>query len=214
MMNAAAVQSSAAASEAICAAILSSAESSGSAVSEDVVGFVAESVAATMEDGSIVSQAEALELFQDSGLQGQGMDEDDLVAIAAWIECLTKGGPDDEPDGEEDEEIDDGSCEMCERFVKRTFHHLIPKEMHGRYLKKNRLPENLEEAMPNAECTRSFLHSHGVKVCKTCHWAIHDAEPNDVLAEERNTLALLLEHPKIYRFAKYNSKRKARGEAY
>ena len=205
------MSTSAAASEAISAAILSSAESSGSPVSEDLVGFVAESIVATMEDGGIVSQAEAMEMFQDSGLQDQGMDEDDLVAIAAWLECLTKGGP--EPDGGEDEEVDDGSCEMCERFVKRTFHHLIPKETHGRYLKKNRLPENLEETVPNAECTRSFLHSYGVKVCRTCHWAIHDAEPNDVLAEERNTLALLLEHPKIYRFAKYNSKRKPRDKA-
>jgi hypothetical protein len=178
-------------------------------VDEAVIGFVAESVAASVETGEMLSSGEALSLFQDAGLQTAGLDEEDLVDIAETIEVLTKGNPqEEEEEDEEGELIDDGSCEMCERFVsKRTFHHLIPKEMHARYLKRKSLPENLEQ-LKGAQCTRLWLNNHGVLICRSCHWAIHKAEPNNILSMSYNTLDRLLEHPKIRAFAKYNSKRR------
>jgi len=39
---------------------------------------------------------------------------------------------------EEEDELEDGQCEMCERFIPLTRHHLIPRRMHNRYKKKVR----------------------------------------------------------------------------
>ena len=44
-------------------------------VDEAVIGFVAESVAASVETGEMLSSGEALSLFQDAGLQTAGLDE-------------------------------------------------------------------------------------------------------------------------------------------
>jgi hypothetical protein len=166
--------------------------------------FVSETVAGYVEEGSIMSKDDALSLFQDSGLS---IDEDDMVDLANTIEIITKraAGVEEEGlyDGESDEEeIDDGTCELCERFVSRSFHHLVPKETHNRYLSKGSLPVNLVSI---GELSRVWLNKHGVMVCRTCHGTIHNAERNEVLAEQYNTLDRLLEHPKIYAFAKYNS---------
>jgi serine protease inhibitor ecotin len=131
------------------------------------------------------------------------MDEDDMVEIAATIEILTGGGSVIEQS--QDVEDDDGTCELCEREMRRTFHHLIPKETHNKYLKKKQLPENIM-----GDCNRVWLNTYGAMVCRTCHSAIHNAAPNDELAEKYNTIDLLLTHPKIYAFAKYNSKQPVR----
>lgn len=72
-----------------------------------------------------------LSLTQDAGIE---LDPDDLTDICSTIAYLTDPDPtvglegDAEGEGEE-EEVDDGTCEMCERLTSRTFHHLIPKEV-------------------------------------------------------------------------------------
>ena len=201
-------------SRAIVELVMASARSTETVAEVDaaLLCYVAETVAAYVEEGEVVTQVEARGIFQDAGLgegEGGAIDESDLQDICATIEVLTRGEPPEDED--EDEEVDDGSCEMCERFVKRTFHHLVPKETHGRFLKRKALPANPGcDVAPNAECTRLWLNRYGAKVCRACHWAIHQAEPNQTLAEEYNTLQRLLSHPKIFAFAKYNSKRKAR----
>lgn len=181
------------------------AASMGSAAKEemDLLDYVAETVAGYVEDESVMDISQAISLFQDSGLS---LDEDDLEDLAQTIEIITKraAGEGDEDDEEEDVEIDDGTCEMCERFVSRSFHHLIPKETHNRYLSKGKLPTNTSD-ISGSVLTRSWLNTHGIMVCRPCHGTIHRTERNEVLAEQYNTLDRLLEHPKIYAFAKYNS---------
>lgn len=169
----------------------------------DILDYVSETIAGYIEDGSVMDKHEVIVLFQDSGLS---LDEDDLDELAQTIEIITKkaAGEDEDEEGEEDE-IDDGTCEMCERFVSRSFHHLIPKETHNRYLSKGRLPNNLLDTTIGAELTRSWLNTHGIMICRTCHGTIHRTERNEILAEQYNTLDRLLEHPKLYAFAKYNS---------
>lgn len=132
------------------------------------------------------------------------IDEDDMMEIAATIVILT-GGTESADEKENDINDDDGTCEMCERDIRRTFHHLIPKETHGKYLKKKQLPENVV-----GDVNRVWLNTYGIMVCRTCHSAIHNAAPNDELAEKYNTLERLLTHPKIFAFAKYNSKQPVR----
>ena len=189
----------------------------GSDIPLHVIEFVAETVAANVEEDIVLSAEDATTLLLDAGAieininlyficilwLGLGdMDEEDLREITSTIVVLTGGGQEQEDDNDED----DGTCEMCERDIRRSFHHLIPKETHNRYLKKGKLPSNIV----NGELTRTWLNKYGVMVCRTCHSAIHSAVPNNDLAENYNSLDLLLTHPKIYAFAKYNSQQPAR----
>lgn len=91
----------------------------------------------------------------------------------------------------------EGDCEMCARHRLLTFHHLIPKDTHSRYLGK-RLPHGVD-----GEPTRHFLNSHGTMICRQCHNMVHKTETNDVLAAEYNTLQRLLDHPTIQRWVQW-----------
>ena len=145
------------------------------------------------------------------------LDEEELHSLASTISLMT--GCDDEllkeeANGDKDVPDDDGTCELCERDVRRTFHHLIPKETHNRYLKKKTLPENItaiaNEIGIDASMSRVWLNTYGTMICSSCHSAVHRAASNEELAEKYNTVELLLEHPQVYAFAKYNSKQPVR----
>ena len=53
-----------------------------------------------------------------------------------------------------------GKCEMCLRHMPLTFHHLIPRETHSKYIKKS-------------VYTKDYLDHHGVDICRPCHNVIH-----------------------------------------
>lgn len=164
----------------------------------ELLTFVAETVSETEEP---MSFDDAATLLMDAGLELDEEGED----MATKIEFLT--APPIEEADEETELADDGTCRLCEREVRRTFHHLVPKETHNRYLKRGKLPDNLEAF---GECTRHWLNTHGLMVCGKCHSAIHLAASNEVLAEQFNTYDRVMAHPKIFAFARYNSKQPAR----
>merc|ERR1712014_29706 len=85
-----------------------------------------------------------------------------------------------------------GCCELCGREeLTLTFHHLIPKEVHGRFLGKG-LPPGIEEAAAaqglEPKPTREFLNSYVSMLCRFCHSTVHRLAPNAVLAERYNSL--------------------------
>lgn len=143
------------------------------------------------------------------------MDSDDLQVLASTISLMTgyEGGTSGAEEGA-DVPDDDGTCEMCERQVRRTFHHLIPKETHNRFLKRKTLPDNIKTIAAaigvDSSVSRVWLNTYGVMICGPCHRAVHKSASNEDLAEHNNTLELLLQHPNIYAFAKYNSKQPVR----
>jgi hypothetical protein len=98
-----------------------------------------------------------------------------------------------------------GECQLCARSTRLTFHHLVPKETHHRYVGKG-LPEGLPDAVPGAEPTRQFLHSHGVEFCRPCHSAVHRFAPNGVLAQRFHTLDRLIAQEALQKWAKYAAK--------
>eukprot|EP00397_Hematodinium_sp_SG-2012_P058057 GEMP01073147.1.p1 GENE.GEMP01073147.1~~GEMP01073147.1.p1 ORF type:complete len:214 (+),score=70.40 GEMP01073147.1:176-817(+) len=62
-----------------------------------------------------------------------------------------------------DDEEDDmgiGECDMCERTMNLTFHHLIPKETHRRYLKRHRLPANFPPRVHDPCPTPNMMARH------------------------------------------------------
>lgn len=130
----------------------------------------------------------------------QEMARVDVVSLAAVI------------DDDDANEARDGDCELCGRCLELTFHHLIPKETHARYLGKG-LPRGVAEAsvargMDNPQPTREFLHSYGVMLCRYCHSAVHRFAPNAVLAQRFSTLEGLASAPEIARFVAFAAKQK------
>ena len=87
-------------------------------------------------------------------------------------------------------------CQVCERSVRLTRHHLFPREMHKFCLKRNVASAD--------ELERRLLHC-----CRLCHNAIHRFFSNEDLALRYNTLPLLLSDDKFFRFAKWNSAQSA-----
>ncbi|KAF1330760.1 hypothetical protein FI667_g4755, partial [Globisporangium splendens] len=86
-------------------------------------------------------------------------------------------------------------CEMCERPMNLTAHHLIPRVTHPIYLKKG--------------YTKEFLNTC-IMICRACHSKIHSTESERTLAREYNTLDKIMEHPEILRWVQYACKQKAR----
>jgi hypothetical protein len=176
--------------------------------SSDILTFLEETVKAAVEDETVMDEEETMTMLLDAGLGD--LDEDDLNSLASTISLMTGSDDKEVEPVENDVADDDGTCELCERYIRRTFHHLIPKETHNRYLKKKTLPANIKAVAvdigvdPNMN--RAWLNTYGTMICGSCHRAVHKSASNDDLAENFNTVELLLQHPKIYAFVKYNSK--------
>ena len=139
---------------------------------------------------------------------------------------------DDEGDQYFDKEIE---CAMCSRVKWPTFHHLIPRDVHGKYvdwvltddivasvLKINErklqpainLPENTNSGYSAGgrggqyRATKVFLSHYGVLICRQCHSQVHRTETNADLAKEYNTLEKLVAHPKLCKWVEWAMKQK------
>ncbi|RPD53789.1 hypothetical protein L226DRAFT_517642 [Lentinus tigrinus ALCF2SS1-7] len=85
-------------------------------------------------------------------------------------------------------------CEICEREVPLTYHHLIPREVHDKVVKKKWHPE----AMLNSVAW----------LCRPCHSVVHRVASNEVLAREFYTVELLLGREDIQKWRKYAAKQR------
>lgn len=74
-------------------------------------------------------------------------------------------------------------CELCNRAIPLTFHHLIPRKMHRR--------PRFKKAY-----TRDELNQ-GIWVCQACHRGIHKLFDEMTLARDFNTLDKLLADPAV-----------------
>lgn len=68
-------------------------------------------------------------------------------------------------------------CELCERKIGLTFHHLIPRKVHSR-------------ARFKKHYTRVELNQ-GVWLCRDCHRAVHRFHDELALAQQFNSLEKL-----------------------
>ncbi|CAK5267722.1 unnamed protein product [Mycena citricolor] len=85
-------------------------------------------------------------------------------------------------------------CEICEREVPLTYHHLIPRSTHDKVRKKGWHPE----AMLNSVAW----------LCRPCHNVVHRTAKNEDLARHLYTIPLLLEREDIQRWGKYASRQR------
>lgn len=136
------------------------------------------------------------------------------------------GGVDDDIDG--GELIGEGECELCEREMRLTKHHLIPKSTHSRIepklvhaatainkgdLKRAQriLGHGLEHFASDLDVEKSSIRrilQQSCDICRPCHSAIHKTHDNMTLALEYNTVDQLLQDEQIYKFCKWASKQK------
>jgi hypothetical protein len=105
----------------------------------------------------------------------------------------------EEMSNEESFSYDDGSCEICERYVVRTRHHLIPRELHKSLSKDSRY-------------TKELL-GRTISICRMCHSTIHRFFTNDDLARRFNTVEILLEDERMFKYAKWASAQPSRGDS-
>ncbi|KAA1473314.1 hypothetical protein DENSPDRAFT_839772 [Dentipellis sp. KUC8613] len=85
-------------------------------------------------------------------------------------------------------------CEICEREIPLTYHHLIPRSVHSKALKKKWHPESMINSV--------------AWLCRPCHTVVHRSAPNEELARSFYTVDLLLEREDIQRWRKYAAKQR------
>ncbi len=137
---------------------------------------------------------------------------------------------------DEENYIQEGECELCERQVKLTRHHLIPRSTWPRirprflkasqYLKEGNMEKaekilNIGSPIPPSltanHCSsgsrvKQFLSCYTCDICSMCHKTVHNTFDNLELAEERNTVEKLLEDETIFKFCKWASKQRSRSK--
>lgn len=78
-------------------------------------------------------------------------------------------------------------CELCNRDIELTKHHLIPKSKNG-----------------------DSDDSNYIYLCKDCHSQIHLLYPNTYLRDFLNTRELILADDQLIKFAKFAKKQNKR----
>ena len=142
-------------------------------------------------------------------------------------------------ESEEDDDgmyIKDGECELCEREIPLTRHHLIPRSTWPRLevkilhaleaLERNNeekainimgeglahLLEDYDTNLPGDRSTQRQYTKQQLQrvclICRHCHNAVHRAHDNLTLALEYNSIDKLLQDEAIYKFCKWASKQK------
>jgi len=84
-------------------------------------------------------------------------------------------------------------CEICERdWVPLTYHHLIPKFVHSKVLKRGWHPEEKLDSV--------------AWLCRQCHNFVHQVAGNEELARKYYTVELLMEREDVRSWAKWVGK--------
>lgn len=128
--------------------------------------------------------------------------------------------------------IQEGECELCEREMKLTQHHLIPKcawkiikprfvNAAKPYRESNfeevreildlgdELPEGLtSRTFTSGVSIKLFLASYTANLCRACHSCVHSNHSNKELAERYNSIEKLLKDERIRKFCKWQNKQK------
>ena len=144
----------------------------------------------------------------------------------------------EESDIDDNEWLGEGECELCERTIKLTRHHLTPKSTWPRIKKKlwhaaseiemfhsetnlekrDMLQEKLQKTVGirNIQDLPPTLSHTSIRnylsrvctICRPCHSAVHRIHGEWELATEYNTVDQLLECQDVRKFAKWASKQR------
>lgn len=96
-----------------------------------------------------------------------------------------------------DAAVDPGCCELCERRMPLTKHHVRPRSQHPR--------------LRAAGWTQAAL-SATLLLCRQCHNAVHEQLDEAVLADTYFSAELLLEHDGVRAFVGWAAKQRGRAD--
>ncbi|GJE95296.1 hypothetical protein PsYK624_114790 [Phanerochaete sordida] len=85
-------------------------------------------------------------------------------------------------------------CEICARAVPLTYHHLVPRALHAKALKRGWHAAEMLGAV--------------AWLCRPCHTTVHGVASNEELARTYFTVEALLGREDIQRWAKYAAKQR------
>lgn len=86
-------------------------------------------------------------------------------------------------------------CTLCQRGVRLTFHHLIPRKLH----KRKRFAKTYSRDQLN----------EGIMLCTRCHKGLHKLYNEMELGSRLNTLQALKEDPAIARHVAWVARQKS-----
>ena len=92
---------------------------------------------------------------------------------------------------------DDGRCLLCEQPSHLTFHHLVPKQLHGKRQVRLRY-------------SAQALRHHGIWICRACHTFLHATFDARTLATHLDSLDALRVEPAVMRHLTWASKQRRR----
>jgi hypothetical protein len=157
-----------------------------------------EETLACAEESGATDSLESFKTFVEDMIPGDVLDLLNDEANAT-LEDIWQGryAPDPAVDEGDGADASDGCCEMCEREMRLTKHHLIPREMHERIARQLGTPKDILNKV-------SLL-------CRMCHSTVHRFFTNKELAYDYNSLELLLADERVYKYAKWASTMTDRG---
>jgi len=87
-------------------------------------------------------------------------------------------------------------CQLCQRKIGLTFHHLIPRKVHSR--------ARFKKAYTRAELNR------GIWICRDCHKAVHRFYDELTLAKGFSSLEALLASEQLQKHIEWQRKQRRR----
>lgn len=204
-----------------------------SSIAEAIVEM-GEDVNQTLCDYLDISSKDAYQIMKDA-IRIQNGDDSDQESVDSDLSDEENASDDDTSIGSTDSNdayIQEGECELCERVMKLTAHHLIPKctwklikprfmeaaddFQEGRYDQVinilhlgEELPYGLtKKTFQSGLNIKQFLAHYTADLCRPCHSVVHKHHSNLELAEKYNTVEKILTDENIYKFCKWQSKQK------
>ena len=98
----------------------------------------------------------------------------------------------------EQDPVDDlpaGACQLCERTMPLTDHHLFPRQIQKKYIRRGLMQGNDRARV--------------LRCCRQCHNTIHKLFDHDELASSLNNREALLGDEKIQKWVSYAQKQKS-----
>lgn len=136
--------------------------------------------------------------------------DDDAGAIESAVEAMS-----DVDDESIEERLEMGECELCERYIRLTRHHLIPKSTWSRIEPKllQLAPVTDREDWPELTVAPDRRSIRAVvrqtcQICRPCHSMVHKTHSNMELATTYYTVDRLLADERILKFAMWASKQR------
>lgn len=134
--------------------------------------------------------------------------EESRVSMVAWelLDLLQKHGDLDAEEASNDDDDDENlldmdQCEMCERRMPLTFHHLFPRKLHKKLASAT---SSESDGIP-----KELLRTVGIMICRPCHSMLHRTFDHDRLAGELNNLEAIMGRPEIQKWVQWAAKQRS-----